>query len=108
MSFICGGAQTSALETIWDVLRECVQQGKADDASTLWDIFEYCLQLVNASKIQARYETLPVEEGDTFDMDYHSEGQGSKAQGTIADIYLRGFRNSYNGKVIRKSIVRAD
>ncbi len=106
MSFICGGAQTGSLEALWDILYECVQKGKENDAEKLWDIFEYSLRLVNASKLQARYEVLPIQEGDRFDSDLHSEGPDSKAQGRIVDVYLRGFRNSYNGKVIRKSIVQ--
>ena len=49
-SFICGGAQTNSLETLWDVLRECIMSGRQQDSEILWEVFEYCLELVNASK----------------------------------------------------------
>ena len=106
MSFICGGAQTNSLEKIWDVLRECVISGKQQDAEILWEVFEYCLELVNSSKAQPGYSILPVKEGDRFDFELHSEGSNSRAQGRISNIYLRGYCNDYNGKIIRKSIVQ--
>ena len=106
MSFICGGAQTNSLEAIWDLLKECVMNGQQQDAEILWDIFEYCIELVNSSKVQASYSILSVNEGDRFDSDYHTEGPNSKAQGQISRIYLPGYRNNYNGRIIKKSIVQ--
>lgn len=106
MSFICGGAQTNSLETLWDVLRECVMSNRQQDADILSEVFEYCFELVNSSKTQAGYSILPVKVGDRFDSDLHSEGPNSRAQGKVAAIYLPGYRNDYNGRVIRKSIVQ--
>lgn len=106
MSFICGGAQTASLDKLWEVLRDCIMRGQQNDAEILWDIFEYCLELVNASKTQAKYEILAVEEGDSFDPDCHTEGPDSKAQGTVRAIYLRGYRNTYGDKILKKSIVQ--
>ena len=105
-SFICGGAQVNALETLWDVLRECVMNNRQSDAETLSEVFEYCLELVNAAKAQAGYSILPVNVGDRFDSDLHSEGPNSRAQGKISNVYLPGYRNDYNGRVIKKSIVQ--
>ena len=106
MSFICGGAQASSLETIWDVVREAVLGGDNSDAQILWQIFQYAVELVNSAKAQASYEILPVQAGDRFDSDFHVEGPNSRAQGSIAQIYLPGFKNTYNNRIIRKSLVR--
>lgn len=106
MSFICGGAQPTSLEKLWEALRDCIMRGEQSDAEILWDIFEYCLELVNASRTQAKYEILSVEEGDSFDPDCHTEGPDSKAQGTVRTIYLRGYRNTYGDKIMKKSIVQ--
>ncbi len=106
MSFICGGAQTSSLEKLWDALKECIMYGQQKDAQILWDIFEYCIELVNSSKTQAKYEILSVNEGDRFDSDIHTEGPNSLAQGKVVNIYLPGYQNTYNGKIIKKSIVQ--
>lgn len=106
MSFICGGAQVDSLETLWDVLRECVMNNRQQDADILREVFEYCLELVNSSKAQASYSILPVNVGDRFDMDVHSEAPGSRAQGKVSVVYLRGYRNDYNRRVIKKSIVQ--
>ena len=106
MSFICGGAQSESLETLWDVLRECVMNNRPQDAETLSEVFEYCLELVNSTKAQAGYSILPVNPGDRFDSDLHSEGPNSRAQGKISNVYLPGFRNDYNRRIIRKSIVQ--
>ena len=108
MSFICGGAQTSSLETLWDVLKECMMNERRQDVEILWNIFEYCIELVNSSKAQASYSILTVNEGDRFDSDYHTEGPNSKAQGNISKIYLQGYRNNYNGRIIKKSIVQVN
>ena len=106
MSFICGGAQTSSLEKLWDALRECIMYGQQKDAQILWDIFEYCIELVNSSKTQAKYEVLPTKEGERFDSDIHTEGPNSLAQGKVVNVYLPGYQNTYNGKIIKKSIVQ--
>lgn len=105
-SFICGGAQVNSLETIWDVWRECVMGGKNQDAKILCEVFMYCLGLVNASKVQASYSILPVKVGDPFDSDIHVEAPGSRAQGKISEVYLPGYRNNYNHRIIKKSIVK--
>ena len=105
-SFICGGAQTNSLETIWDVLRDCIIGGNRQDSEILWEIFEYCLELVNASKVKASYSVLPVKVGDRFDSDFHIEAPGSRAQGKISAVYLPGYKNDYNGCVIKKSVVQ--
>lgn len=105
-SFICGGAQVNSLETLWDVLRECVMNNRPQDAEILSEVFEYCLELVNAAKAQAGYSILPVNVGDRFDSDLHSEGPNSRAQGKISNVYLPGYKNDYNGRVIKKSIVQ--
>ena len=105
-AFICSGAQPNSLETIWDIVRDCVLNGQTHDSETLWKIFQYCLELVNASRVQASYSILTVVIGDRFDLDFHSEGPNSLAQGKIVRIYLPGFWNSYNRKIIRKSLVQ--
>ena len=106
MSFICGGAQISSLEKLLDALKECIMYGQQKDAQILWDIFEYCIELVNSSKTQAKYEVLSVNEGDRFDSDIHTEGPESLAQGKVVTVYLPGYKNTYNGKIIKKSIVQ--
>lgn len=106
MSFICGGAQISSLEKLWEALRECIMYGQQKDAEILWEIFEYCIELVNSSKTQAKYEILSVNEGDRFDPDIHTEGPNSMAQGKVLNVYLPGYQNTYNGKIIKKSIVQ--
>lgn len=106
MSFICGGAQLTALDRLWDALRDCVLRKQQDDAKILWDIFEYCLELVNASRTQAKYEILSVKVGDSFDSDCHSEGPNSKAQGIVRKVYLQGYRNTYSDRIMKKSIVQ--
>lgn len=106
MSFICGGAQLTALDRLWDALRDCVLRRQQDDVKILWDIFKYCLELVNASRTQAKYEILSVKVGDSFDSDCHSEGPNSKAQGIVRKVYLQGYRNTYSDRIMKKSIVQ--
>ena len=106
MSFICGGAQTNSLETLWDVLRDCIMSGNRQDSEILREIFEYCLELVNSSKVKASYSILPVKVGDRFDSDFHTEAPNSRAQGKISAVYLPGYKNDYNGCIIKKSIVQ--
>ena len=48
MSFICGGAQTNSLETLWEVIKECIMSEQQQDAEILidWDSsFNSCINL---------------------------------------------------------------
>ena len=108
MSFICGGAQADSLKMLWDELKECVMSRRRDDAAILWSVFEYCVELVNASKPQAIYSILPTRAGDRFDADEHIGDSSGRAQGTITKVHLKGYKNIYNGEIIRKSIVHVD
>ena len=105
-SFICGGAQSDSLEKIWDVLKTCVMDGNQRDAEILGEIFDYCLELVNASKSGKGFSILPVNVGDRFDSNIHSEVSAGLAQGKISVVCLPGFRNDYSGRLVRKSIVQ--
>lgn len=105
-SFICGGAQVESLKMLWDELKECVMYRRREDAEILWDVFEYCVELVNASKPQKIYSILSVKAGDQFDADEHLGDPTGRAQGKISKVYLKGYKNIYNGEIIRKSIVQ--
>jgi len=104
-SFICGGAQDESLNMVWDVIRTCVLHEEYEDRDILWAIFKYCIGLVNISKTKAIYEILSPEKGVAFDLDLHMLMGNSRAQGKIIEVYLQGYKNTYNGVVERKSIV---
>ena len=105
-SFICGGAQDNSLGVIWDVIKGCLSRENTADAEILWDIFAYDMELVNCTKTKRIYALLEVEEGTPFDLDVHTLAAGSRAQGTVKEVYLQGYMNVYANHVERKSIVR--
>lgn len=104
-SFICSGAQDRSIGKIWDVIKNCLSLDKPDDVKILWDIFEYFLNLVNLTKSESIYEIMQVNLGEPFDIDLHILSTDSHAQGKIREVKLRGYRNIYNNRIERKSIV---
>ena len=105
-AFICAAAQPNSLEIIWDTVKECVFIDQPRDADTIWKIFLYAVELVNSAKSRDIFEILPVDIGDRFDSDFHAEGPNSRAQGIVSKIFIAGYKNSYSGKILRKSIVQ--
>ena len=106
-AFIAGMAQDAALPRLWDSVREALSQEKDNgEADTLWDIFTYSVRLVNKTKAQALYAIEEPAVGDKFDTELHGATGDSRAQGSIQEVCLPGFRNIYNGKILRKSMVR--
>lgn len=105
-AFICSAAQPNSLEIIWDSVKECVFTDQPHDAETIWQIFLYAVELVNSAKSRDIFEILPVDIGDRFDSDFHAEGPNSRAQGIVSKIFIAGYKNSYSGKILRKSIVQ--
>lgn len=106
-AFIIGLAQDRSLPFVWDAVREAMRKGcETDELTVLWNLFEYSVALVNAGKSQDIYAIDDVHEGDVFDVDEHTLVDGSRAQGSITEVVLPGYRNTYSGRIERKSLVR--
>ena len=116
MSFICGGAQDEALESIWDEMELCLREGAAEDLKYLRELFRYVMRLVNASKSEDVYAQDEEAAGQPYDLDRHTPDRSSRAQGRVARVLLPGYRNLYmerldgagRVRMIRKSIVHVE
>ena len=74
---------------------------------TLWDIFVYSIELVNASQAQPLYEIMDTKVGEQYDTSVHTASDDSAAQGSVVEVLLRGYKNTFTNKIIKKSIVKA-
>ena len=116
MSFICGGAQDDALESIWDEMELCLREGAAEDLKYLRELFRYVMRLVNASKSEDVYAQDEEAAGQPYDLDRHTPDRSSRAQGRVTLVLLPGYRNLYmerldgagRVRMIRKSIVHVE
>lgn len=106
-AFIVGIAQDRSLPFVWEAVREAMRKGcGTEELTTLWEIFQYAVALVNQGKSQDIYAIDDVQAGDVFDVDEHTLVDGSRAQGSITEVVLPGYRNTYSGEVVKKSLVR--
>ena len=105
-AFIASLSQFDAIESIWDGLKECLNQnGSQEEWDELFGCLEYTIFMFNRYKGEEFFSFAKVAKGDRFDIDVHQSTPGSKAQGEIIDVYLPGVMNNYTGKLVRKSVV---
>lgn len=105
-SFIFSGAQPGALEQIWDILKESWEKERGKDLPLLEALFQYVLSFANRSSREPVFERLAVGVGDAFDAKTQFPIPDGRAQGSVAETYVQGFRNRYAKKIIRQTIVK--
>lgn len=105
-SFIFSGAQPGALEQIWDILKESWEKKRGKDLPLLEALFQYVLSFANRSSREPVFERLAVGVGDAFDAKTQFPIPDGRAQGSVAETYVQGFRNRYAKKIIRQTIVK--
>lgn len=105
-AFICNGAQPRVLEFVWDAIRDAHKRGDHESEQAMRAVFHCCLNLVNyARNDDDKYELLTTEIGDEQDDTTQNYTSSSRAQGRVKEVLIHGYRNGYNQKVERKSLV---
>lgn len=103
--FVAGGVQEKALAEIWKAAKEQIDK---PDQPLIWDIFCTFLALYNKSQKQDRYTIENTQPGSQYDETRQMIYKDSKAQGTIKQVKLLGYRNTYSNKIEYKTIVFID
>lgn len=103
--FVAGGVQEKSLAEIWKAAKEQIDK---PDQSLIWEIFCTFLALYNKSQKQDRYTIENVQPGSQYDEKRQMIYKDSKAQGTIKQVKLLGYMNTYSNKIEHKSIVFID
>ena len=104
-AFIAGLSQVNAPECVWKAMHACVRERRGDELKMLHEIFLLTLKLVNKTKSEPLFRELPTEVGEVFDYEKHTAMPGSKNQGRVTAVHLRGFENLYNHTVVCASLV---
>ena len=105
-AFIIGAAQERSLRPLWSATREALMKCRDESsANVLWDIFQYSLGLVNQSRADDVFAIENVAVGDRYDIERHALTGGSRVQGTVRVVHLRGYRNVRTDDVVCKSLV---
>lgn len=104
-SFICCGAQSDALEEIWEIMETCWEKKQDSDLRILREIFAYCMELANLSRRNKIFAMLEAKPGDNYDRRVHLLELSSKKQGMIRQVCVQGFYNVNTGKVIKQALV---
>ncbi|WP_127148050.1 hypothetical protein [Veillonella sp. VA139] len=106
-SFIISSTmKQSVLERIWDTAKNAVLSNDTGSFNVLWSYFEYACELFNKGREKDIFVIDSVSEGDSYVVHDYEAVQGSASRGSIQTIYIKGFKNAYNGDRLRKSCVR--
>lgn len=108
ITFIASCSNENNLSSIWEYTKDISgDSAYADDFKTLCRIFDYFFDVFNDSLPDAKYIRDNVEPGDYLDDDYHDRCAGSATSGEITEIILRGYKSKNTGRIIHKSLVKA-
>ncbi len=106
-SFIISSTmKPSVLERIWDTAKNAALSNDTSSFNVLWAYFEYACELFNKGREKDIFVIDSVTEGDSYVVHDYEAVQGSASRGNIQTIYIKGFKNAYNGERLRKSCVR--
>ena len=106
-SFIISSTmKQSVLERIWDAAKNAALSNDTSSFNVLWAYFEYACELFNKGREKDIFVIDSVSEGDSYVVHDYEAVQGSASRGNIQTIYIKGFKNAYNGDRLRKSCVR--
>ena len=106
-SFIISSTmKQSVLERIWDAAKNAALSNDTGSFNVLWAYFEYACELFNKGREKDIFVIDSVSEGDSYVVHDYEAVQGSASRGNIQTIYIKGFKNAYNGDRLRKSCVR--
>lgn len=106
-SFIISSTmKQSVLERIWDAAKNAALSNDTSGFNVLWAYFEYACELFNKGREKDIFVIDSVTEGDSYVVHDYEAVQGSASHGNIQTIYIKGFKNAYNGDRLRKSCVR--
>lgn len=106
-SFIISSTmKQSVLERIWDAAKNAALSNDTSSFNVLWTYFEYACELFNKGREKDIVVIDSVTEGDSYVVHDYEAVQGSASRGNIQTIYIKGFKNAYNGDRLRKSCVR--
>ena len=106
-SFIISSTmKQSVLERIWDTAKNAALSNDTVSFNVLWAYFEYACELFNKGREKDIFVIDSVAEGDSYVVHDYEAVQGSASRGNIQTIYIKGFKNAYNGDRLRKSCVR--
>ena len=106
MTFISSCSQYGNLEMLWDHTKYLLLNG--EDISVPRDIFGYFFELLNESAEKPLYVWNEDSIGTRYDDSRHICGYNSSAQGIVREIQLRGYASANTGKIIKKSVVKAE
>ena len=106
-SFIISSTmKQSVVERIRDAAKNAALSNDISSFNVLWAYFEYACELFNKGREKDIFVIDSVSEGDSYVVHDYEAVQGSASRGNIQTIYIKGFKNAYNGDRLRKSCVR--
>jgi len=102
-AFVATGVQYDNLKSLWEFMKDkALDDQKIPE---LLDIFRYFLEAYNANYEKPRYQILPDFCGENFDNELHIRGYNSRPSGRITETVLPGYKNTFTGKIEKKSVV---
>ncbi len=102
--FFACGVQEKNINSFWEYLRIELIEDRNSDIKNLIKIFEFLFEKYLMA--YPMYKVQDVQKGDEFKTEKYIKDSHSLVSGTISKVLLRGWINSKNSKIVKKSVVR--
>lgn len=107
-NFIACGCQRSNIDTLWEFIKNRTVNMELSHLTELNEIFVYFIELFNGVSSNPVLKIQDVAIGEAFDTAEHIRTKNGKSSGKIAEVYLAGYQNILNNKILNKAIVRVN
>ncbi len=104
-SFISTVSDWNSIEGMWTFTKRRIIEEDIEGFDDLIDLFDDSFELYNQIDGNNQYELISPAIGDRFDSDKHSI-KGTKTDGQIRDVLLKGIFDNVRGKVLFKAVVQ--
>jgi len=102
--FFACGVQEKNIDSFWEYTKNELIEDKNSDIESLIVIFNFLFKKYLMA--YPMYQIQEVQEGESFNTDKHIKDSHSSVSGSISKVLLRGWVNTKNSKIVKKSVVR--
>ena len=102
--FFACGVQEKNINSLWEYIKIEIIEDNNSDIKSLITIFDFLFGKYLMA--YPMYKIQEVKEQESFNTDKHIKDSNSSVSGAISKVLLRGWINTKNSKIVKKSVVR--
>jgi DNA repair exonuclease SbcCD ATPase subunit len=104
IGFFACGVQEKNIDSFWEYTKNEIIEEKNSDVKNLIVIFNFLFERYLMA--YPMYVVQEIQIGEEFKTEKHIKDSQSSVSGAISKVLLRGWVNSKNSKIVKKSVVR--